>query len=421
LRRCADGKSSFVCLLCLGLVGACSPFENVSANNPAIRTDQSDSGGPGADDSGPPPEAIVAPFAVAPDRLVPNGDCFLRKPPLEPEASDDDPDGEDVPPLILAAHNLRSGDELDEDGEPMWKTIGYDTDDECSSQPMSHACSVAEWATPGAMGAFDGKDGIDNAVGAAFQHISDEGSGSATIAGNDFANAGLRTYVVGIRGYNGQANDSEVSLSTFAVTFASTPGAQSNKPLWTGGDEWLGFDTFFDVDAGVPEGETLPPPKFTAEHAYVVQHRVVAHFPGVLSVHGTFSHFVITGTLRERAGLGWVLEDAVMAGRVLIDDLLQVLDTTNDPSHRERICTDHPLYEGFKAVFCSLGDVSFAGADAQSSLCDGVSWAWGFDAVPAKAVGIQKYEPFYFCPEGKRPGIDDHCDPNLKQSTEALR
>lgn len=421
LRRCAGAKGLLVGLLSVGLVGACSPFENVSANSPAIRSEPPDSGGPGADDAGPPDAAIVAPLGVAPDRLVPKGDCFLRKPPLAPEADDVDPDGEDVPELFLAAHNIHSGDELDDDGEPVWKTIGYDTDDECSTEPMSHACSVAQWATPGAMGSIDGEDGVDNAVGAAFRHISEEGSGSATTAGNDFANAGLRTYVVQVRGYNGQANDSDVTLSTFAVTFASTPGAQSAKPLWTGGDEWLGYDTFFNVDSGVPEGETLPPPKFAAERAYVVQHRLVAYFPDVLSVHGTFSRLVVTGTLREREGLGWVLDDAVMAGRVMIDNLLQILDTTNDPTHRERICIGHPLYAGYKAVFCSLGDVSYTGADEQSSLCDGVSWAWSFDAVPAKVVGVQTYEPFFFCPEGKRPGVDDHCDPDLEEPTEGLR
>jgi hypothetical protein len=437
VRRVAGTNRSFVCLLVSGLVAACSPFEDVSAKSPAIRTDEPDSGGRGADDAGPDGE-VTEPPTVAPDQLVQKGDCFLRRPPAEPARDDVDPDGEDLPELILAAHNIRSGEQPDEDGEPTFKTIGYDLDGECSTEPMSHACSVAEFATPGAVGAIDGNDGIDNAVGAAFHHVFVETKGSATLAGNGAANSGERTYVVRIRDYNGQPNDSDVTVSTFAVTFSRPPGAMSSVPSWTGSDEWLGYDIFFEVDAAVvdsavvdaavvdaavvdaavEEGETLPPVKFPAERAYVVQNRLVAHFAQAPSTYGMFTHLFVTGTLRERPGLGWVLDDAVMGGRILVDALLGILDRTRGEDLVNYVCTDHPQYESFKAVRCSLGDVSYDRADAPSSLCDGVSWAWGFDAVPAKVVGIHTYEAEFHCPEGKRPGIDDHCDPALNGTSE---
>jgi hypothetical protein len=416
VRRVAGTNRSVVCLLVSGLVGACSPFEDVSAKGPAIRTDEPDSGRLGANDAGPDGEVTEAPD-VAPDHLVPKGDCFLRRPPAEPERDDVDPDGEDLPELILAAHNIRSGDQPDEDGEPTFKTIGYDLDGECSTEPMGHACSVAEWATPGAVGAIDGKDGIDNAVGAAFHHVWEETEGSATMHGNAQANAGHMTFVVRIRGYNGQPNDSDVTVSNFSVTLSRPPGATSSIPLWTGSDEWLGYDIFFKVDDAVEEGETLPPVKHPSERAYVVQNRLVAHFAEAPSVYGTFSRLIITGTLRERPGLGWVLDDGVVAGRISVEKLLQLVERTTGLGHREQVCIDHPQYESFRAVRCSLGDVSHEGADTPSSLCDGASWAWGFEAVPAKVVGIHTDEPWVFCPEGKQPGVDDHCDPALNKAS----
>lgn len=344
------------------------------------------------------------------------GSCALRRPPGRP-ADTDTGAGTDAGSLELTfvARTLRAGDLRADDGTPEHLRVGLDLDGVCTGESKAHACSPPDWDPAGSRGAVDGEDGIDNAAGEAFFRSNEEHNGSATDYGTSLVALGERSYAVRIRGYDGTPDDARVEVTLIAVTTRPSPGARATMPLWNGQDEWLGLEAFFELDDDqelpIVDGP-LPEPKYVDPEGYVAGGKLVAHYPRIWSHHGMFERLWLVATL-EQTDEGHRLTDGVMGGRLGVDSLLATLGSTYDRTTSSWICTDSPQYETRKAFVCSLADVSYQGPDSRASTCDGVSWAWAFEASLANVVGVAAHEPDQTCAEGKRPGIDDHCDPSL--------
>jgi hypothetical protein len=170
----------------------------------------------------------------------------------------------------------------------------------------------------------------------------------------------------------------------------------------------------------------LPPFKYLDEAAFVTGGQLVAHLPEVYAVFGKFRDLQLSAKLIKDPTRGWMLQHGVASARLPADALLHIVGVSLAPLDPSQVpdgspvvmvpvCMNHPLYEERKRELCSLADISYAGPNRRSSLCDGASWGWRFDASLAKLVGVRKpLEPLLECPEGLRPGVDDHCSTSTR-------
>ena len=382
------GARALAGVLALVLSGVgCSPFEGVGS--------AADRGDAGDVDGGP--RGALRPS-------TPASGCELAHPPSAPETSEQSGALE----IVVVANRINAGDLMEEAG-PGWAHLGYDVDDRCSDNDGStHSCIAPDWPRDPEIENVDGEGGIDNAIGAGFFVANEEGLGETSKVATTFAENGARSFIVRVRGYNGQADDDRVSVSMFAVTTSPSPGEPAEIPAFDGFDRWYGYETCFvdEADAGVPSGE-LPAARYTDTDAYVRGHRLVARFPIIWSVHGMLSRYVISATLREEAG-GYTLRDGVASGRLRHEDVLGLLGRSVDPVTFQRLCIGNPRYERRKQILCSLIDASYDGPDDGSRVCDAATWAYGFEAVPAILAGVVPWEPTE-CEPGDRPGVDDSC------------
>lgn len=365
----------------------CSPFEGVGS--------APDQGDAGAVDAGP--RSVLQPS-------TPARGCELAHPPSAPETSEQSGALE----IVVVASRINAGDLMEEAG-PGWAHLGYDVDGRCSDHDGStHSCIAPDWPRDPEIENVDGEGGIDNAVGAGFFVAREEGLGDTSKVATTFAANGARSFIVRVRGYNGQADDDRVSVSMFAATTSPSPGEPAIVPAFDGFDRWYGYAPCFvdEADAGVSSGE-LPPARYTDTDAYVRDHRLVARFPTIWSTHGMFSRYLMSATLREEAG-GYTLRDGVMSGRLRHENVLGLLGKSFDPVTFQRLCIGNPRYERRKQILCSLIDASYDGPDDGSRVCDAATWAHGFEAVPAILAGVVPWESTE-CEPGVRPGVDDSC------------
>lgn len=386
-------RASAGALACWFLASGCSPFTGVGSDKSSLR---GDGGSEGA-----------------------AGECVLRHPPERPDAAIKD--GPSEPDLMFVAYRVDYGDQPAENGRRSYETTGFDLDGECTRDESGHACTVADWVEPSVY-AVDGAGGIDNAIGTAFSIVS-EGTWAASGVANAYAEAGLKSSLISVSGYNGQPDDPKVTVAYADVTLFRPASASNAKPTWQGTDEWLGIEAYFDTDRPIDEygADDLPPFKYVDEAAFVTGGELVALIPEVDTTFGKYRRLQLRAKLTKHPTLDWMLQDGVGAVRTPVDTLLRVVGVSYAPrdasevpngSPVTRVCMDHPVYEERKRAICSLADISYEGPDQRGSLCDGASWGWRFDASLAKLVGLTAPLPVKLedeCPIGLQPGIDDHC------------
>lgn len=342
----------------------------------------------------------------------PKGECQSAQPPRNPSVPEVASMGLD---LWLAMQSVDFG-EGDENGDQVFRQMGFDLDRTCTGLGDGASCAESSWATADHA---DGPDGRDNAVGALFYQTNQDGLGSWTDSVTNVARAGILSIVIRVRDYNGVGTDPSVEVSWYAGAFrppvlaqdASTPPA----PRWDGTDEWLIFDEWLDP---TPDSNDEYAPKYHDPQAYVTADVLVAHFREVLTATGLFRDAILSGRLVKTDSGAWALRDATFAGRLRLDDVLGVIELVTVDA--QPVCTTSEAYLGYKTSACSYTDIHSAAPsdssapDDPSLPCDALSAAWTMNVEPVEAGGVEPWDTFWArprtrCPAGTSPR-EDTCD-----------
>jgi hypothetical protein len=287
------------------------------------------------------------------------------------------------------------------------ESIGLDLDGKCTGEGEGSSCLEPSWAGEHR----DGRDGRDNAVGG--QYLSDGGTLASKAAWREAAaNSGRVTTVLRVRHYDGFTDDDDIAVDWLEATRSpDSVGQVPNPPSWDGLDDWKPF-VEWSLPATPADGGPGWSAKYTSSSAYVTNLSVVAHFDLVrLAPALYFSDVWIQASILQ-GGSSLALHEGVFAGRVRLDDLLANEEHLPDPATgTNHTCKDSLDYAQAKRATCGLADIGFAVSADPSAPCDAASWAWTFDAAPARLasdVDPTVLSILHECPEGTRPS-EDHC------------
>lgn len=356
------------------------------------------------------------------------GGCVPGKWAAPPAMNDPSNDAVD---FVVALQSLEFGDRIV--SAVQGSNVGYDRDGACSCATDEPTCTPPEWVNEPIC---DGADGIDNAfagIVAAFSQYQ--------VTGDSFAQAvtdGLWSLLVRVGSYNGQPNDTDVTVAVYSgARFASDP-CNGSAPAWDGADRWpidaasvLGSGGGGDAAGGGGTGgggasqggggaSTCPPPSnpllespaITAVEAYVVDGQLVASFstlrlvpsadvpPTEIAFDLRLKDGILTGRLVEGAG-GWQIDEGVISGKWAEADIFDGLSETVKTGIP--LCTSNPIYGIVKRAICSQLDLTTDFTDT----CDSVSFGAAFEARPASlGILLPPVQPST-CMPGFDPANDD--------------
>jgi hypothetical protein len=240
----------------------------------------------------------------------------------------------------------------------------------CTCQNLYEACPRPSFAVGDA--ACDGPAGVDNAFAGLFAAIPGD-VGSAEL--NEDALAGLWTILVEIEGYNGLADDDQVTIALYTTAGHKTDAAaMPTTPAWDGSDVWMRRQDSVDA-GGEPVVRTL--------EGYVRDHVVVGELDGFLTLGAELGSRVIFQGGLVRARLepvpgGFRLVEGRFGGRWALADIFAALSSIRIAGLP--ICTDNPLYDYLKDAVCAAPDVYSQGFGANR--CDAVSFGMAFEGHP---------------------------------------
>jgi hypothetical protein len=241
--------------------------------------------------------------------------------------------------------------------------------------------------------------------------------GMSAAMGSNTANAAMQSGEFGIlldvSGYNGQANDRQVTVALYVSNGVGTllDGGTGMTAKHDGNDKWTVDPAYLLNGSGLLgldcENNTSCRPEYFDDNAYVNNGVLVASPPQVVpltfgyraNIGGALmklNNIVISGTLEavelpNGGGVGWSLQNGTIAGRWQTSQLLSNMATIPDPLVAGAfICGDSGsgLYPLFKPVICSLQDIASSQSNDNKGLnCDALSMGFGFEAEAAR-LGI---------------------------------
>lgn len=333
-----------------------------------------EAGGDGAFDGGA-PEGAACPGASLPAR----------------PSADDPSDGGDVPAFVLAFETL----DLDPSHD-----IGLDLDhtDTC---PGPESCQVPPYSLRDAT--CDNPDGADPVLNRLTQLIGSVYCQNSTTTVLAYAN-----WVLRISGYNGQPNDTQVTVELYVSTGTPPVGdaGVNATPAFDGGDTWQIWDQSLVPEAGALS-RYIDPTGYVSGGVLVTQPAELgaggvpllarsppasqacdAGAPGngaplVVYMQG----FVLAGRLAPGAG-GFSLQCGRWGGRVPMNGPFGLLRSIGQVG----FCTGSTL-------LCALTDIaSSPGNDGTNAPCDAVSFGAAFTATPANLGSVSSIQLGPDCP-----------------------
>ena len=268
--------------------------------------------------------------------------------------------------------------------------LGYDLDGVCTC-PGPEACKSVG-APPKAH--CDDDAGRDNSGGATLATFATVSDGFNEDAINVRLRSGESSILLRVRGYNGGANDTQVT----AIVYRSTGVEPTNDsgttapPKFDGTDRWsldpssiVGGATAAGLDCEAnPDCIALAfDPK-----AYVTDHVLVTRADILLRTgNGTqidLTNTVLTARIVPR-GASLALAEGSIAGRWRSDRLLAMVANSDSPAGPGPICNDTATYESIKQLVCGAADLpSDPALDRTDVPCDALSLGLAFTAVPAR-------------------------------------
>jgi hypothetical protein len=290
--------------------------------------------------------------------------------------------------------------------------FGFDLDNTCTC-PDLPSCQQAA----GTKEICDDKEGRDHIGLQLFRDLGTSAQNGSQQA-NQAMQAGQFGMLLQITGYNGQANDRQVSVALYVSNGIN--GVQDGgvpTALHNGADRWT-VDPAYLLNGNTLNGSTdcdlgnaACQPAYADSNAYVTDGVFVANLAAVpltfgyraniggalmklndVYIVGRLSSVMLPGT-----GAGWRIDDGSISGRWRTSDLLANMATIPDPLiDGGYVCGNDILYQYFKPVICALQDItSNPGADHTTPLanCDALSMALAFEAEPARLGPVYGVPP----------------------------
>ncbi len=280
---------------------------------------------------------------------------------------------------------------------------GFDLDRACT---CCAGCEEAQTCTPPAMPICDSERGRDNAMAHFLSQLQAQLPSPVTSASLQMdINAGNWTVLSRVWGYNGQLNDSDVTVALYGTTALGGP------PAWNGGDTWMVRGDYL-----LAPSTNLDDAVVKSDLAYVSGGVLVATFgtagPIKLSLTGGFelylSSAVLSGTLELAEGR-YRLHTATLGGLWSMPDVFRSLNELR-PGGMPAVCKGQEPYEMIiKPLLCGLRD-SKPGFDAPAP-CDALSFGTAFTSEQVVISQIAPPpDPGMPCPVGTEP-LGDVCPP----------
>lgn len=268
--------------------------------------------------------------------------------------------------------------------------LGLDLDGVCTC-PGPEACrSVTSPPKPHC----DDDAGRDNSGGATIATFASVSESFNEDAINARLRSGGSSLLLRIKGYNGGANDTQVT----AIVYKSSglqpagDGGTPAPPKFDGTDRWLldpvsivGGATATGIDCeGNPQciALTFDPKAYVADHVLVM--RVDLALPIGAGSQLDVTNAWVTARLVQR-GTTFALEQGNIAGRWRADKVLAIVANAASPAGPGPLCNDKATYQIIKQLVCGAADLpSDPALDRTDVPCDALSLGLGFTASAAR-------------------------------------
>lgn len=288
--------------------------------------------------------------------------AFLPARPIEPDGFVD-------PPLVFAMDHVAFGSK---DGG---SSVGFDLDNSCTCAPHAGTCTPRS----GAPEHCDAPGGRDNTIAA----VTGTFTGPFNI--EDYMNRRLKEGSAGmlivISGYNGLADDANVSISFLPsagrLTLLPDGGTEA---ITDGGLRWS-YDPNFDQKLNLANAIQIL--GYVKDHVAVAISNGAATLP-LAGLDLGFSKGFIVAPIKMNPPR---IEDGVLGGRWPIDSIAASvgrfsLDNFGVPG---KICETDFFTEKLIPQICATADISAnEGDDNKGKPCDALSVAISFSASPAE-------------------------------------
>jgi hypothetical protein len=319
--------------------------------------------------------------------------CIHSTPPAPPAKDDPSTDNLD---FVIAANFMRVvvGGAAMHPASPS----GFDLDGVCTC-PGPPSCTGNVTKT-----VCDLDGGSDDVGGLVFGNYATlDPSGFSDMGISTGMAAGANGLVYRVKNYNGQPNDTQVSVIAYQSSGIRDVEGGVVAPVLDGTDVWtvapnslLGGDS---VDGGATcEGnDSICVPVFFDTNAYVSNGVVVAHVDHPLFLGFTVSR--IQMQLKEsvvvlplvKSGSSFHVDEGRISGRWCTTDFLTSLQSLGDPLDPSNagLCGDSGTYQNLKSGVCAAADMtSDKSKDNTGAACDSFSMQVAFTAVPAHIGAI---------------------------------
>lgn len=341
----------------------------------------------------PPPSAPPAEAAARPG-------CAHAQP--APMNGDDDPATE-VAPFWLALDEFRYDHVVD------GAVAGFDLDETCTCGDDDHdGAAPCVTSVPGGR-VCDADGGVDNELGAMLARFSSAYDLSA-YGGKEIAR-GRRTLLLWIKGYNGLANDADVTVALVlsdglytnlgcddrprgAARDGGCPPSTDDArcidggvfpPTWDGCDRWKPTAGSATFSAGRTRAVGFP-----TDHAYVVNQQLVVRHAGPLQIVApgnviSLTNAITVGHLIPRGGSSsFDLAGGRIAGRAPIVDIARAIGgapTDGFGGRPEEPFCESDFWDPLRLAVCQSADMTTGPAlDFSGARCDAFGFAIGFSA-----------------------------------------
>jgi hypothetical protein len=396
--RKTTARRALAVAVAVGLaVPACSFVTNLSGlDSETGQTTATGAGGAATTSSG---KTTSASTAAGGGDAGPDVDtCMHAVPPPAPATSMPG----DVGPIVVALRTVDLG-EVDD------AIIGFDLDGLCT-------CEGTPMGPPDCLGsvlACDHPHGVDDAAQALFSLILSALGSVSSVSFSAAANDGQWSSLAQITGYNGLADDDQVTLDSYGSVGFVGLGADGGPPVpaWDGSDVW--YISSESVKNGNPNT-----PLFQDTHAYVANHMLVTHLANVVFRFPTgssnllfqLSNVVMAGTLAQDADAGgWSLTGGTLAGMWTYSDVFALISSYRDAGGSP-ICTGSTEFLFGKSQICAAGDILTSGPPDTSTMCDAISFGMSFSSYAAQLGPVLAPAPTTpGCPAGTDPA-DSTCE-----------
>lgn len=334
-------------------------------------------------EAGPEPTEETGPDPRWCDTCKDTGVVRSPCPPQIPETADD------IGEVVFAMRTMRFG--MDATKPNDWKALGLDLD--ClstTSAGVPFACERA--GTANSQVVEDGLLGRDNSfarnVGGLVVLLESWGMiDNVELRQNEYCEQGHNGILIGIKGWNGLANDSRVETAMYLSRGVRDQMGQEQVPAkWDGNDPWSIDTTSLTV------GDL---PKFVDDASFVTDNVLVAHLPDGVQITFEGSTTALELALNKSTISMKISDDRKSATDGIFAGVwgAQIaLESMSAFAEQSGICSDNGAFPTLIQIVTNAPDARLDLVPKVGYACNAISFAMGFTGERAK-LGVKVVPP----------------------------